>query len=176
MLSVYVYVQVSQDAVLAEWTFFNPAVWSYVNEFVKTLQKANSKQRKAGDPTPAGTGTDGYGHEGKGDIRLTSDRVQDLRTYLAEMNVLYNDKGVEMIVIIKQCHGDMVHVPAGYMHQVTNILPCVKIAWDQYVVQHLHRYALSWRYISSKIRNSPDYMSSAVLVKQAILDYSQRLA
>ena len=160
---------------LAVWVFFNPAVWHLVNEYVKGLQTAVGKKRKAGDPTPAATGTDGYGHAGKGDIRLSLERVHDLRAHLASLNALYDDKGIDMIPIVKQCHGDMVHVPAGYMHQVENLHPCLKVAWDIYVVEHLHRYALSWRYIGSKMRGAADYMASAVVVKHAILDLVQQL-
>ena len=163
------------DTVLAIWVFFHPAILQHVSAFVKGLQTATGKKRKGGDPTPAATGTDGYGHPGKGNIRLTLDRVQDVRTHLANLDLLYDDKGTDMVPIIKQRHGDLVHVPAGYMHQVENLHPCVKLAWDKYVAAHLHRYALSWRYINSQVAGGPDYMGAAVVVKKAILELAQAL-
>lgn len=34
------------------------------------------------------------------------------------------------IVTVTQHHGEMVHVPWGWAHQVQNLAPCFKIAWD----------------------------------------------
>lgn len=48
-------------------------------------------------------------------------------------------KGSEVVPTAEQRHGDVVHVPAGHMHQVENLEGCVKMAWDKYVVAHLNR-------------------------------------
>ena len=47
---------------------------------------------------------------------------------------------------------------------------CVKMAWDKYVVAHLNRYVLSWRYITNQILGGKDYMGASVVVKQAITE------
>ncbi|KAL0029489.1 hypothetical protein WJX77_011364 [Trebouxia sp. C0004] len=162
--------KVKPGTILAVWTFFHPAILHHVNAFVQGLQKATGKKRLAGDPTASATGKDGLGYSGKGHIRLCQRRVQDLRADLAHHGLLYDDMGIDMVPIIEQRHGDIVHVPAGHMHQVENMAGCVKMAWDKYVVAHLDRYALSWRYITNQIRGRPDYMGASVVVKNAILE------
>ena len=67
--------------------------------------------------------------------------MQDLCAYLAHKGLLYDDMGIDRVPIIEQHHGDIVHVPAGHMHQVENLDGCVKMAWDKYVVAHLD---LTW--------------------------------
>ena len=71
--------------------------------------------------------------------------------------------------MIKQRHGDLVHIPAGYMHQVENLQDCTKIAWDMYHAANLQRYALAWRYIHSQLKGAADYMAVAVLIRNAIV-------
>ena len=153
-----------KDTVLAVWTFFDPAIVAPSSEWVQGLQLATGKKRVAGDPTPAATGTKGL----KGKVRLNAQRVQDLRNHLNGKGLLYDSTGRDLMPIIEQRHGDMVHVPAGYMHQVENLQPCVKIAFDKYVCANLARYALSWWYVTCQIWRSSDYMGAAVLVKEAI--------
>lgn len=62
----------------------------------------------------------------------------------------------------------MVHVPAGHMHQVENMLSGTKMAFDKYVPANLARYVLSWQYVTSQIARTPDYMCAVVVVKSAI--------
>jgi len=161
---------VEPGTILAVWTFFHPAILHHVNAFVQGLQKATGKKRLAGDPTAIATGTDGLGYSGKGHIRLSKRRVQHLRAYLADHGLLYDEMGIDMVPIIEQRHGDIVHVTAGHMHQVENLAGCVKMAWDKYVVAHLDRYALSWRYITNQVRGGAYYMGASVVVKNAILE------
>ncbi len=156
---------------LAVWTFFNPAILGHASKFVQQLQLARPSKRRAGDPTAAKTGTDGY--LGLGRVKLSQARVQDLRSHLNSLSLLYDAKGTDMVPIIKQRHGDMVHVPAGHMHQVENLEDCVKIAWDKYVAANLSRYALSWLYGTSQVTGGADYMAAAVVVKNAIIEVSK---
>jgi len=157
--------------VLAVWTFFNPAILGHASRFVQQLQLARPSKRRAGDPTAAKTGTDGY--LGLGRVKLSQARVQDLRSHLNSLSLLYDAKGNDMVPIIKQRHGDMVHVPAGHMHQVENLEDCVKIAWDKYVAANMSRYALSWLYVTSQVTGGADYMAAAVVVKNAIIEISK---
>lgn len=50
---------------------------------------------------------------------------------------------IDMVPIVMQRHGDLVHVPAGYMHQVENPEGCAKMVWDKYVVAQFDCYAVS---------------------------------
>ncbi|DBA88811.1 TPA: hypothetical protein ACH3X1_014812 [Trebouxia sp. C0004] len=138
--------KVPSDTVLAVWTFIHPAILAHANRFVQQLQLARPSKLRAGDPTAAKTGTDGYLSLGR--VKLSQDRVQDLRHHLNNLGVLYDAKSNDMVPIIKQRHGDMVRVPAGHMHQVENLEACVKIAWDKYVAANRSRYALSWLYVT----------------------------
>ena len=142
---------------LAVWTFFHPVIVEASSKFVQGLQLAQGKKRVAGDPTRKATGSDGFlGKTGR--VRLSAQRVQDLREHLNDLHLLYDSKGNDRMPIIEQRHGDMVHVPAGYMHQVENLAPCVKMAFDKYVPANLARYALSWQYVTSQVFRAPDYM------------------
>ncbi len=156
---------------LAVWTFFNPAILAHACRFVQQLQLARPSKRRAGDPTAAKTGTDGY--LGLGRVKLSQARVQDLRDHLNSLGLLYDAKGNDMVPIIKQRHGDMVHVPAGHMHQVENLEDCVKTAWDKYVAANMTRYALSWLYVTRQVTGGADYMGAAVVVKNAIIELSK---
>jgi len=119
--------QVSTDErgnALAEWTFFNPSSVERVNEFTQQIQTNTGKQRMRGDPSPGQTGKDGL----KGQVLLSPNRVQDLKKFLATKNLAYDSEGRDTVQVLYQCNGDVVHVPAGWPHQVLNLKPCVKMA------------------------------------------------
>ena len=156
---------------LAAWTFFDPAILGHASRFVQQLQLARPSKLRAGDPTAAKTGTDEY--LGLGRVKLSQARVQDLQSHLNSLGLLYHAKGNDMLPIIKQHHGDMVHVPAGHTHQVENLEDCVQIAWDKYVAAKMSRYALSWLYVTSQVTGGADYMGAAVVVKNAIIEVSK---
>ena len=137
-------------------------------QIVQQLQLARPSKLRAGDPTAAKIGTDGY--LGLGRVKLSQARVQDLRSHLNSMGLLYDAKGNDMLPIVKQRHGDMVHVPAGHMRQVESLEDCVEIAWDKYLAAKMSRYALSWLYVTSQVTGGEDYMGAAVVVKNAIID------
>jgi len=86
--------------VLAVWTFIHPAILAHANRFVQQLQLATPSKGRAGDPTAAKTGTDGHSNLGR--VKLSQDRVQDLRKHLNNLGVLYDAKGNDMVPIIKQ--------------------------------------------------------------------------
>ena len=148
---------------LTEWTFYNPCVVHHASTFIQKLQ-VNKSKRAAGDPTVTKTGSDGL----KGRVLLKHQRVQDLKMHLAEMGLAHDSKGRDTVQILYQRHGDMMHVPAGWPHQVVNLKPCVKMAWDFFTSANMSRYALSWLYISKQMPRSDDYMGAAIVLKNAI--------
>ena len=62
----------------------------------------------------------------------------------------------------------MVHVPPGWPHQVVNLAPCVKMAWDFYDIEHLTHYVLSRQYIAKYMPKSDDYMGASRLMKNVV--------
>lgn len=103
-----------------------------------------------------------------GHVCWSQQPVQDLRAHLDGLGTLYDHRGRDLMLVIKQRHVQMVHVPAGHMHQVENMLPGIKVAFDKYVPANLARYVLSWQYVTSQIARTPDYMCVAIVVKNAI--------
>ena len=85
---------------LAYTSTIHPAILAHASRFVQQLQLAKPSKGRAGDPTAAKTGTDGYSSLGR--VRLSQDRVQDLRNHLNNLGVLYDAKGNDMVPIIKQ--------------------------------------------------------------------------
>jgi len=66
--------------------------------------------------------------------------------------------------------GYLVYVPPGWMHTVFTKAPCLKMAWDFVLPQHLPLYMASWLGIATKVPNtSDDYMATMpLLVKHAL--------
>ena len=142
---------------LAEWTFFNPSSWS-----MSTSSYGNYRATLASSEGEA--------------IRRLASRVQDLKKLLASKNLAYDSEGRATVQVLHQHNGAMVHVPAGWPHQVLNLKPCVKLAWDCYDPVNMARYAQSWLYIRGKyMPRSDDYMGAAVVLKNATVSlYRQR--
>ena len=67
---------------------------------------------------------------------------------------------IDYVHIISQCHGDMIMIPPGWLHQVVNKLPCIKLAWDFYTLEGLVKYVSSWQHIGQPLmrdKASADY-------------------
>ena len=89
---------------------------------------------------------------------------------------MYDSEGRATVQVLYQHNGDMVHVPAGWPHQLLNLKPCVKLAWDYYDPVSMARYARSWLYIRGKyMPRSDDYMGAAVVLKNAIVSLYPKL-
>ena len=65
-----------------------------------TATASQTVKGRAGDPTAAKTGTDGHSNMGR--VKLSRDRMQDLRNHLNNLGVLYDTKCNDMVPIIKQ--------------------------------------------------------------------------
>ena len=149
---------------LAVWYFFDPHIIEPASKWVQQLRHARVMQRQATGPPPGMSGARGLLNK----ITLTPERVADLRNHLDSLGLLYDAKLRSRMSIVKQRHGEMVHVPAGYMHQVLNVRACTKMELGIYKTANLARYAMSWEYISSQVARAPDDMGAAIVVKTAI--------
>jgi oxalate decarboxylase/phosphoglucose isomerase-like protein (cupin superfamily) len=96
-------------------------------------------------------------------IRLNGSMVQQLQEYL-------NGMRPNSLVIVKQRHGQVVYVPPGWAHQVTNEQPCLKVAWDYYDPNNFGKYALVHKMASRffGVAMSPDYVSINLVAMKAL--------
>lgn len=97
--------------------------------------------------------------------------IQDLEHPLDDQQLRQlSDAGVNLVVI-KQRHGDLINVHSGWLHQVKNLVPNVKVAWDRRVVRHMRAYprvhALISAYMGS--RGAADYVGFAKCCTNAVL-------
>ena len=68
----------------------------------------------------------------------------------------------EPMHVIEQHAGEVVHVPSGWVHQVENLAPSLKMAWDYYDGRHMGRYARAHRTVVAPFfgpSQAPDYMA-----------------
>ena len=80
------------------------------------------------------------------------------------------------VVLIYQAHGEVVHVPSGYMHMVLNLQPCIKMAWEHWRGGNLFDYILSWKFISSQFTtasNSLDYTNAVGVIRNLLVKHMQ---
>lgn len=64
------------------------------------------------------------------------------------------------MVVLQQRAGERVYVPPGWVHQVTNLRTCLKLAWDTYDVEHFPAYVLLQKELAPLFgaAMAPDYM------------------
>lgn len=126
-------------SVLAVWVFISPSAVTKADEWLR------------GSGFPSGFATPGR-------VRLDDDRIAALKGYL----------GPSDIVIIEQRAGGRVYVPPGWVHQVSNLRPCLKLAWDLLDICHLPQYAMLQRRIAAPVFGAmmaADYMCANWLVE-----------
>lgn len=66
------------------------------------------------------------------------------------------------LYLVWQRPGMCVEVPAGWMHQVSNLRPNIKLAYDVYRLEHFGQYIKSWRQVAAQRTqgsNQRDYMA-----------------
>lgn len=89
---------------------------------------------------------------------------KDFKDFVAFMN----QNGADRVRIVKQFAGTLVHVPPGWVHQVTNLQPCLKLAWDVYERANYGAYALLQQRIASPLFGTamaPDYMALSAAIQ-----------
>ena len=60
-----------------------------------------------------------------------------------EIRDLAASEGRPDIWVLEQMAGDTMVIPAGILHLVTNLQPCVKIAWDYFKMENVQNYELA---------------------------------
>ena len=80
--------------------------------------------------------------------------------------------------MIKRQHaGEVITVPAGWLHLVINQADVCKLAYDYFEPDKFHLYATSWRRIAShhtKTSQPDDYMQACKVLHEAILQRTSR--
>jgi hypothetical protein len=111
--------------VLAIWVGIAPCAVAAADAWLRSLKLEGSNQRLF----PEGLRT-------KGRVRLDDNMVHQLQLHLSNLH------GSNSVVVLEQRHGQVVYMPPGWVHQVTNKEPCVKLAWDYYEPSNFGKYAL----------------------------------
>ena len=148
--------QLSEGDVLAVWVFLHPTIVKKANEW---LLARKFKKGFAGQS-----------------VLLTYTQAQQLQ---ADMGA-DEETDLAYVRIVKQGHGDLVHVPAGWLHQVHNVRACIKMAFEKCEPERLLNYVLSWQYIAARYTtssNSADYMAIMAVISKVCteLDYFCRV-
>ena len=78
------------------------------------------------------------------------------------MRLAHPDTGSYHVQTVYQHHGQVAHVPAGWLHQVENWQDCVKIAWDLMIPERMAAYITTWQHVLACVTASsaPDYMAA----------------
>ena len=139
--------QTKQDQPVARWDFISPVKADDAAQFAKKWRATGFAGAFAGDK-----------------LHLSLPRVLDLQAAMG------TDPATGQFYVLSwyQFAGQRVHVRPGWMHQVTNLQPCLKLAWDFYTKAQMPAYIASWQLIASPImrHNAEDYMAvGRVLVK-----------
>jgi hypothetical protein len=77
------------------------------------------------------------------------------------------------VVVLEQAAGDVVHVPPGWVHQVSNKQPCIKVAWDVHDELQYGTYVAVMQQIVSpwfKQHMAADYMGVNTVVGRLLGD------
>ena len=148
--------QVKEGAALAKWVFINPHCIVKANEYVKKEFKQ----------CPKGFDKCTLGGSDTNNTFLTQADVAKLSVFLGKDP----DTGCAYVQTVHQHHGQMVHVPTGWLHQVENLQDCAKIAWDMMVPERMALYMLTWQHILSGITrsNAADYMAATGVLWAAV--------
>jgi hypothetical protein len=162
---------VAAGTVLAEWVFINPLLVAAADAWVKEHVFTTKRKRVEGG---------GYVEEQVprwplGFASPASDRVHlkgdDLQRFLTYMRQLGAERGIRNPVVeVKQCPGQLVRVPAGWPHQVTNVSPNVKVAWDYYDAVNMHKYVQLQSIAAECFKSSmaKDYMSWNMIMSSLV--------
>lgn len=125
---------------LAVWTFLHPSLAEQANAWL--IQNGFEK-----------------GFQTAGRAFLSDDRVSAFKT---AMDALMPG-GSGGVLVVEQRAGDMVYVPPGWIHQVYNLQPCLKLAWDFYATEHFAIYSMLQSRIAAPLfgaEMADDYMGS----------------
>ena len=83
-------------------------------------------------------------------LELTYEQIQKIQEFKADGSI--DVEGAQYVDIIEQFAGDMVMVPGGVMHLVTNVQPCIKVAWDYFKMENVVNYELARELVVKHLR------------------------
>lgn len=109
--------QVKLGYTCAVWTMIHP---SLVPQFFHWLESSDHSD----DGEPQGSYLDTYLRKG---FNLSGAQVDSLRAHLVAEGV--SELGSKLLTVSHKA-GELVKVPAGWLHQVVTILPCMRITWQ----------------------------------------------
>ena len=98
--------------------------------------------------------------------------TKEPRLSLHLLEEMCNDIGAgssRSVIHLYQLHGQMVHVPPGYIHCVQNLAPCIKLAWDFYNPASFPGYLEALTMAGGKYfgaDNARDYMGPECLISE----------
>lgn len=143
------------DTVLAVWVFINPLLVGEADAWIKGTIKT-SKRKHSQSTQVSSRWPEGFASSAEDRVHLKGD---DLERFVEYMHSFATPNPV---VMLEQKPGQLVHVPPGWVHQVTNMSPNVKVAWDYYDANNMHKYVelqhkLASRYFKGSMAR--DYMS-----------------
>ncbi len=156
---------VSTKKTLAKWVFINPLMLKVADKFIRSVRLTAGKRKR---------GEDAAELKWPNGLMTSADKRVHLEgTYLTQFLKHMKREGEKMtvanpVVQLDQKAGQLVHVPAGWVHQVTNVKCNVKVAWDFYDPGNMHKYVQVQRLASKFFKRSmaPDYMSVNMVLQQ----------
>lgn len=137
---------------LAVWILVNPA---YVEEVDSKLKELFTRYY---------TNSTGTKKEKEKYLAFKNGFKSDTHITEELARILQEECGVDEVTntmkvqILHQCSGDIVNVPAGWVHCVYNLRQCVKVAYDYIVPEHMPLYMLCWKKIFAHLtKNEEDF-------------------
>lgn len=161
---------VAAGTVLAEWVFINPRLVAEADAWVRN--KLLTKKRKRMDGRQAFEHVPkwplGFASPASNRVHLKGNDLQLFLTYMRHLGVKHGIRNP--VVEVMQCPGQLVHVPAGWPHQVINVSPNVKVAWDYYDADNMHKYVQLQSIAAKCFKDSmmKDYMSFNMVLSSLV--------
>ena len=134
------FLQVKQGAALARWVFVNPCSVIRANEYVER----EFKQCPKGFDKCNKDGCDMF------DTFLSQSDAARLSNFLGKDP----NTGNAYVQTMYQHHGQVVNVPAGWLHQLENLQDCVRIAWDIMVPERMAAYMAACPCLCHQVKRS----------------------
>ena len=152
---------VAPGTVLAVWVFINPLMLEVADAWVKAIVPTKRKRDIA---VQEPCWPDGFASPANNRVHLKGEVLKTFNEYMQKEGDKRNI--VNPVVVVEQGSGQMVHVPAGWAHQVTNFSPNLKVAWDFYDANNMHKYvqlqSLASKYFQGSM--AKDYMSTNMIM------------
>ena len=161
---------VAADSVLAVWVLINPLLVEAADAWIKKSVLNTKRKRMGDDEEHVYRWPNGFASPAKDRVHLKGDDLHRFKTYMEQLGV---QCGISNPVVeLEQRPGQLVHVPAGWPHQVTNVSPNVKVAWDCYDACNMHKYMQLQSIVSQCFKDgmANDYMSSNMVICEQVGD------